>query len=157
MAEWHKLNRKSIPPINGPRFLLLRGYREKGGGVLCVAHRDEYGIRYVGGEGGWKYLPDDEYRSSVWQTVELPGQTEQIDARLLTPEELKNVQEGTLVWFEQHTAERDYLMPMAATGDGRFGNFYLGLNAGEASWRFFRAWSSLPTDEQRQNAEWERK
>lgn len=72
-VEWNKLNKKSLPPVNGPRFLLLRGYRENGGGVLCVAQRDEYGIRYVGGENGWKYLPDDEYRTSVWQAVELPG------------------------------------------------------------------------------------
>ena len=71
--EWHKLTKKTMPPEKGPRFLLLRGYRETGGAVLCVAYRDHYGIRYVGGEGGWKYLPDEEYRSSVWQAVELPG------------------------------------------------------------------------------------
>jgi hypothetical protein len=71
---WNKLNKKSLPPVNGPRFLLLRGYREKGGGVLCVAQRNEYGILYVGGENGWKFLPDDEYRTSVWQAVELPGE-----------------------------------------------------------------------------------
>lgn len=68
---WTKLTKKTMPPI-GPRFLLLRGYREKGGGILCVAQRWETGIYFVGGEAGWKYLPEDEYRTSVWQAVELP-------------------------------------------------------------------------------------
>ena len=72
-VTWAKLTKKSMPPVDiRTRFLLLRGYREIGGGVLCVACRDDHGIRYVGGEGGWKYLPDEEYRSSVWQAVELP-------------------------------------------------------------------------------------
>lgn len=71
--EWHKLTKRTMPQVHSPRFLLLRGYRETGGGVLCVAYRDQHGIRYVGGEGGWKYLPDEEYRSSVWQAVDLPG------------------------------------------------------------------------------------
>ncbi len=71
MAEWHELNKNSIPPL-GQRFLLLRGFREKGGGILCVAYRDAWGIRYIGGENGWTYLPEEENRSTVWQTVELP-------------------------------------------------------------------------------------
>ena len=70
---WSKLTKKSMPEVGGPRFLLFRGYREKGGGVLCVAYRDEFGIRYVGGENGWRYLMEFEYRTSVWQAVELPG------------------------------------------------------------------------------------
>ena len=151
MAAWHKLNKKSLPPLGGPRFLLLRGYREKGGGVLCVAHRDEYGIRYVGGEGGWKYLPDEEYRSSVWQPVELPGEPM---AHLLSQDEMQQVPEGALVWIEQHCSEKDYLMPMAATGDGRFGNFYLGLLWRDVDRRHYRAWDNKPADKQREAEPW---
>ena len=149
MAGWRKLNKKNMPPANSPRFLLLRGYQETGGGVLCVAYRDQYGIRYVGGEGGWKYLPDEEYRSSVWQAVELPEAT-----HLLTLEEMEKMPEGALIWIEQHTDVKDYVMPMAATGDGRFGNFYLGILWKEVDRRFYRAWSAEPTEEQRSAETW---
>ena len=62
--EWHKLTRKTMPQVHSPRFLLLRGYRETGGGILCVAYRDQYGIRYVGGrmKGGKE---DDQGAGSV--------------------------------------------------------------------------------------------
>ena len=77
------------------------------------------------------------------------------EPRLLTAEEAEKVPEGKIVWVEQHTREKDYLMPMAATGDGRFGNFYLGILWKEVNTRFYRMWASKPTDEQREAVKWD--
>lgn len=79
------------------------------------------------------------------------------EPRLLMAEEVKKVPEGKIVWVEQHTREKDYLMPMAATGDGRFGNFYLGILWKEVNTRFYRMWASKPTDEQRKATPWDTK
>ena len=77
------------------------------------------------------------------------------EPRVLTLEEAEKVPEGKIVWVEQHTREKDYLMPMAATGDGRFGNFYLGILWKEVNTRFYRMWASKPTDEQREAVKWD--
>lgn len=77
------------------------------------------------------------------------------EPRLLMAEEAEKVPEGKIVWVEQHTREKDYLMPMAATGDGRFGNFYLGILWKEVNTRFYRMWASKPTDEQREAVKWD--
>lgn len=77
------------------------------------------------------------------------------EPRLLTAEEAEKVPEGKIVWVEQHTREKDYLMPMAATGDGRFGNSYLGILWKEVNTRFYRMWASKPTDEQREAVKWD--
>ena len=79
------------------------------------------------------------------------------EPRVMTSEEVQRAEEGTVVWFEQHTPERDYLQPMVSTGDRCVGNIYLGVNAQyvKDGAREYRFWTSRPTDEQRKAVKWE--
>lgn len=79
------------------------------------------------------------------------------EPRVMTSEEVQRAEEGTVVWFEQHTPEQDYLQPMVSTGDGCVGNNYLGVNLQyvKDGTREYRFWTSRPTDEQRKAAKWD--
>lgn len=74
--EWERMKPGTMPEINGPRFLLIRGVHDTDGGILCVARCVQYQsapfIHYIGGENGWKELPESEYSECLWQEVELP-------------------------------------------------------------------------------------
>ena len=83
MAEWHKFTKDTMPPVNnGEWFLICRGYREPGGGVMSTAKRVQYDgdepyIRYIGWVGGdskfdWVILEPEEYRKCLWQEIEYP-------------------------------------------------------------------------------------
>ena len=74
--------------------------------------------------------------------------------RLLDIEEFAYAEEGTVVWVEQHTEERDYLSAMVCSGEGHIGNFYLGICLEDLQGKNFRYWSSRPTDEQRKATPW---
>ena len=79
------------------------------------------------------------------------------EPRVMTSEEVQRAEEGTVVWFEQHTPERDYLQPMVSTGDGCVGNNYLGVNLQyvKDGAREYRFWTSRPTEEQRKAVKWD--
>ena len=81
--SWKPFNKKSMPPVNnGKYFLICRGYREPGGGVMEVAKRVQYDddepyIRYIGFVGGnnrfdWVILEPEDYRKCLWQEIEYP-------------------------------------------------------------------------------------
>lgn len=78
------------------------------------------------------------------------------EARVMMVEEAQQAEEGTVVWFEQHTPERDYVSPMVSTGDGCIGNLYLGINLQyvKDGAREYRFWSGKPTDAQREAVKW---
>lgn len=78
------------------------------------------------------------------------------EPRVMTSEEVQRAEEGTVVWFEQHTPEWDYLQPMVSTGDGCVGNIYLGVNLQyvKDGAREYRFWTSRPTEDQREAVAW---
>lgn len=76
MMEWHKLTKKSLPPVdNRQRFLLWRGVNEDGGFPVLAAHvqysdNPSY-IRYVTMK-GWKLLEEEDFRGCMWAEIEPP-------------------------------------------------------------------------------------
>lgn len=82
MAEWKRLNKRNMPPIdNHRRFLLCRGYKDQADQIMDAAVRVQFDekepyIRYIGhignGEFGWRILPEKEYRDCLWQEIEYP-------------------------------------------------------------------------------------
>ena len=76
------------------------------------------------------------------------------EARLLTQAEAESILEGVTVWVEQWTPAQVFLMPMVATGDGIFGNFYLGIIAKDLNKGSFRMWLGKPTQEQMDREPW---
>ena len=76
-------------------------------------------------------------------------------AKLLKQKDLKSVPAGEVVWLEQHTEGRDCLMPIVSTGDGYFGNFYLGVSPDERPSRYMRRfWNSKPYEFEREAEPW---
>ena len=76
------------------------------------------------------------------------------EPRVMTSEEIEALERGEVVWYEQHTPERDYIQPMVADGRGYIGNADLGVMLcylGHCE----RLWTAEPTDEQRQAVKWE--
>ena len=71
------------------------------------------------------------------------------EPRLMTVEEAANQPEGTVIWVEQHTEDRDFLYAMVSSGNGKIGNFSLGMRLEEIGTKNIRFWTSKPTDEQR--------
>lgn len=80
---WNKLKEDTMPPVNsGKYFLVCRGYKEPGGGVMDVAKRvqyegDEPDIWYIGFVGGnarfdWTILPPEDYKKCLWQEIKYP-------------------------------------------------------------------------------------
>ena len=79
MAKWMKLEPGTMPPVrNDKRFLLIRG-TDPDDRILCVAARVQYDgkdpyIRYIGGENGWRILPEEEYGECLWEDVAYPDE-----------------------------------------------------------------------------------
>lgn len=104
------------------------------------------------------------YMSEVGKTVPNCVKTMRTDAlsllkaqepRVMTPEEVADQPEGTVVWMEQHTEERDYISAMVCSGKGRIGNYGIGINLEDLDAKDIRFWTSRPTDEQRKAVKWE--
>lgn len=74
---------------------------------------------------------------------------------VMTPEEVADQPEGTVVWMEQHTEERDYISAMVCNGKGRIGNYGIGINLEDLDAKDIRFWTSRPTDAQREAVKWE--
>ena len=76
MAEWHKLTKRSLPPVdNRTSFLLWRGINEDGGFPVLAKHaqyndKPPY-IRYVTAF-GWQELLPKEYKGCMWAVIEPP-------------------------------------------------------------------------------------
>lgn len=77
------------------------------------------------------------------------------EPRVMTPEEVADQPEGTVVWMEQHTEERDYISAMVCNGKGRIGNYGIGINLEDLDAKDIRFWTSRPTDEQREAVKWD--
>ena len=74
--EWHKLTKRSLPPVdNRKRFLLWLGAHEDGGFPVVAAHVQYDGnpayIRYVTMK-GWKVLEEEDFRGCMWAEIEPP-------------------------------------------------------------------------------------
>ena len=91
--------------------------------------------------------------NEVWAYALYPVKAQ--EPRVMTLEDAKQTMEGEIVWVEQWTRSKVFLMPMVSTGDGRLGNFYLGLNLNEMNPHYYRVWRGKPTDEQREATQWE--
>ena len=85
MAEWHKLTKRDLPPVdNMTDFLLWRGINEDGGFPVC-AKRVQYGgekpyIRYCT-PFGWKILDDTDFRGCMWTEIEPPEEARKMWAK----------------------------------------------------------------------------
>lgn len=76
------------------------------------------------------------------------------EPRVMTPDEVAALKRGEVVWYEQHTPDRDYIQPMVADGRGFIGNADLGVKLcylGHCE----RLWTAEPTDEQREAVKWD--
>ena len=79
---WNKFTKNTMPEVNnGKYFLICRGYREPGGGVMEVAKRVCYGddephIQYIGFVSAhcfdWVILEPEDYQYCLWQEIEYP-------------------------------------------------------------------------------------
>ena len=81
MTEWHKFTKKTMPEVNGKTFLICRGYKDPDDQIMCTAKRvqildEKPYIRYIGhhgqGEFGWRILPEEEYKDTLWQEIDYP-------------------------------------------------------------------------------------
>ena len=81
MAEWHKFTKRTMPEVNGKTFLLCRGYKDPDDQIMCTAKRvqildEKPYIRYIGhhgqGEFGWRVLPEEEYKDTLWREIDYP-------------------------------------------------------------------------------------
>lgn len=82
MMEWKRLTKATMPPVSNEKFFLIcRGYKNPADKIMCTAKRVQYDgnepyIRYIGhigyGEFGWRELPNEEYRDTVWQEIDYP-------------------------------------------------------------------------------------
>lgn len=77
------------------------------------------------------------------------------EARVMTREEVIDLLQGSVVWFEEHSESGDYLRAMISSGTGFLGDFYLGVNAREVDYKRNRFWTSRPTEEQREREPWQ--
>lgn len=69
MIRWHKLTKKTMPPVETPILLWLDCEHE--GFPVCGSYScDE--ITYASNWEGIKMLPKDEYRRTRWALIEPP-------------------------------------------------------------------------------------
>ena len=74
--------------------------------------------------------------------------------KVMTQEELEDLDAGNVVWLEQRDENRNYLMPMIKYDDGIFENRALGAAPIAANLANTRFWSAKPSDEQCCNTPW---
>lgn len=77
------------------------------------------------------------------------------EARVMTREEVIATPEGVVVWMEDHSESGNYIQPIVSNGNGRLGNFYIGVASYDIEIRWRRFWTSRPTDEQRKAVKWD--
>lgn len=77
------------------------------------------------------------------------------EPRVMTREEVIDLLQGSVVWYEERSESGSFLRAMISDGNGFFGDFYLGVNANEVELKRQRFWTSRPTPEQMANTPWE--
>ena len=77
------------------------------------------------------------------------------EPRVMTCEDMKNAEPGTVVWCEQRDEIRTYMTPMIKYDNGFFENRFLGADPLAANLKNMRFWTSRPTEEQRKAVKWE--
>lgn len=111
-----------------------------------------------------RFTKDMECKDSIWCAIfdedidNLKDALELLRTRLprvMTPEELEQAEIGTVVWFEQRSAERCYLMPMIKDDVGLYASRHLSADQTAARLPRVRFWTSRPTDVQREATPWE--
>lgn len=94
---------------------------------------------------------DDEFSKIAANALALLKAQE---PKVMTLEEAKALEQDTVVWYEQHGPDGDYITAMVADGREFIGNASMGVNL-----RYLdeseRLWTSRPTDEQREATPWE--
>lgn len=77
--------------------------------------------------------------------------------RVMTPEEVWSLHEGSVAWFEERDdGGRTYIQPMMSNGKAFMIGTHLDINVsrGSLNWSNRRFWTSRPTDEQREKEPW---
>lgn len=101
------------------------------------------------------HYPDERY-TMLREALDIAiNALKQEEPRLMKPEEVAKADDGTVVWVEKHTEERDYLSAMVCGGEGYIGNFYLSISVKDLESKNIRFWTSRPTDEQREAVKWD--
>ena len=76
------------------------------------------------------------------------------EPRVMTENDMREAEPGTVIFCEQRDEVRTYLTPMIKYDDGVFENRFLGANPEAAQLANTRFWTSRPTDEQRRTTPW---
>ena len=77
------------------------------------------------------------------------------EARVMLKEEVVDLLQGSVVWYEEKSESGTYLRAMISAGNGFLGDFYLGVNAHELELKRQRFWTSRPSPEQMRETKWE--
>ena len=77
-TEWKPLAPGSMPAVDNLRqFLLCKGIHNPDDQIMCLGAHVWYGvgdpyIRYVCGQNGWEYLPEEDYKDFAWTEIPYP-------------------------------------------------------------------------------------
>lgn len=80
------------------------------------------------------------------------------EPRVMTPEEVRSLPEGSVVWFEERdNGGRAYIQPMMSTGKAFMIGTHLDINVsrGALNWANRRFWTSRPAEEQMDATPWD--
>ena len=77
------------------------------------------------------------------------------EPRVLTREEVMDLLQGSVAWYEEKSESGTYLRALVSAGNGFLGDFYLGINAHEFDFKRGRFWAARPSDEQMRDTPWE--
>ena len=80
---------------------------------------------------------------------------EAIRPRLMTKDGIRNLVEGEVVWYEEHSESGDYLQPMMAGGNGYLVGNPLCVCVDALDMTRKRFWDSMPTKADREAVKWD--
>lgn len=115
----------------------------------CIKYPNEYGD-CLGG--GCPYGPRIEcHKELLRDSLEL---LKAQAARVMTEKEIEELQDGTIVWYEQNAGDYRFIRPMIADGRGMIGDATVGIKLKYLEKNSERLWTERPTDAQREETPW---